>query len=288
MEEEWEGKVSPNSSFEFLNYEQEANSLPATDPSLSVTHTGFWSYGGPFITQSDDLPPDFYEWTAAVLSGTLLPRLIPLLNYFNRLLQERGLDHYWLTIRATKATSEFDKPRWHTDDLFFNPRGGGLRTMPRQLQEDSEERQLDLHTDWKLCATLLGPPTKFIPPERQSEAREAQRAARKALTSEHDCISIRCIACADTGDAVRERLAVEFEPMGAMQAAPNQCTFFRIGHEKGAVHSEPAMSEGDRIFVNIVPGTRDELKTLFSRWGMSFPRSWWIAPTVPRHLGTAS
>lgn len=59
--------------------------------------------------------------------------------------------------------------------------------------------------------------------------------------------------------------------------------FFRIGQKNGAVHSEPCMSGGDRIFVNVVPGKEDELKNLISKWGMNtFPRSWWISPSVPR------
>ncbi|KAI0392427.1 hypothetical protein F5Y17DRAFT_358996 [Xylariaceae sp. FL0594] len=278
----------PTSSFAFLDFEPEGSSLPAADPGLSVKHSGFWSYGGPFITQIDELPPEFFEWADATLSGTLLPRLMPLLTNCNEVVRKRGLDHYWFTIRATKPMSEFDTPRWHTDDLFFSSLASKLRSMPWQPPERSQDSRLDLRINWKLCATLLGPATKFIQPERQHEARERQRAAWKTLATDHHCTSIRCVACGAAADAIRERLAVELEPMGAIQAAPRQCTWFRIGHDDGAVHSEPAMSHGDRIFVNVVPGTKDELKTLFSRWAMEFPRSWWLAPTVARRLETFS
>ncbi|KAI8630734.1 hypothetical protein F5Y19DRAFT_32911 [Xylariaceae sp. FL1651] len=266
-------------SFEFLDYRSSARSLPAEDAELSVTHNAFWSYCGPLLTKGEDLPPNMHEWASAALSSSLLPRLMPFLEFANDVLKRYGLDHYWLTIRATKATSEFDKPRWHTDDLFFSARGGGLRAIP---QETGEKGVLDLQTDWKLCTTLLGPSTMFIPADHQAEARKTQRSTRKALATDHECTSIRCIGCAATADAVRERLAAELEPMGTMQAAPSECAFFRIGQDKGAVHSEPCMNGGDRIFVNVVPGKKDELSSLMTRWGMRFPRSWWIAPTVPR------
>ncbi|KAI0911722.1 hypothetical protein F4824DRAFT_497207 [Ustulina deusta] len=272
-------RVSAGSGFEFLEYRPRENSSSATDPDLHVTQNAFWSYCGPLLTEGEDLPPNFHEWTCAALSGSLLPRLTPFLGYVNQVLRQHKLDHYWLTIRATKATSEFDKPRWHTDDMFFSARGGGLRAMPR---EDGGNRTMDLQTDWKLCTTLLGPSTMFIPAEHQAEARKTQRLTRKALTTDHDCTSIRCIACAATSDAVRQQLSTDLKHMGMMQAAPGECAFFRIGQEKGAVHSEPCMSGGDRIFVNVVPGKKDELKNLMSKWGMSFPRSWWIAPNISR------
>ncbi|KAI0517241.1 hypothetical protein F5B22DRAFT_114871 [Xylaria bambusicola] len=275
-----EERVPINSCFEFLEYRSQKNTSPSTDCDLQVTHNAFWSYCGPILKESTDLPPNFQEWTRAALSGSLLPRLMPFLRFVNEVLRDHKLDHYWLTIRATKATSEFDQPRWHTDDMFFSARGGGLRAVPR---EDDGKKTLDLQTDWKLCTTLLGPSTMFIPAEHQAKARKTQRSTRKALATDHDCASIRCIACAATSDAVREQLSIDLRNMGVMQAASGECAFFRIGQENGAVHSEPCMNGGDRIFVNVVPGKKDELKNLTSKWGMnSFPRSWWISPSVPR------
>ncbi|KAI1157607.1 hypothetical protein F5B18DRAFT_153962 [Nemania serpens] len=272
-------RVSTSSSFEFLDYQSEAKTSYATHHDLRVTNNAFWSYCGPLLADVEDLPPNFHEWALAGLSGSIVPRLMPFLEFVNEVLTEHELDHYWLTIRATKATSEFDKPRWHTDDMFFNARGGGLRTIPR---EDEGAGALDLQTDWKLCTTLLGPSTMFIPLGHQAEARRTQRSARKALATVHECTSIRCIACAATSDAVREKLTWDLKHLDAVQSTLGECAFFHIGQEKGAVHSEPPMSGGDRIFVNVVPGKKDELGNLMTKWGMSFPRSWWIAPNVPR------
>lgn len=41
-----------------------------------------------------------------------------------------------------------------------------------------------------------------------------------------------------------------------------------------AMHSEPVMSGGDRIFVHVVPGREGELRRLVEGWGMEFPRDW--------------
>ncbi|KAI0203168.1 hypothetical protein F4808DRAFT_54554 [Astrocystis sublimbata] len=272
-------QISQSPSFEIHGYQHRAGPSFATDHDLSVTKNAFWSYCGPLLEAGTDLPPDFYEWTSVALSCSLHTRLTPFLAFANEVLRQHGLDHYWLTVRATKATSDFDEPRWHTDEMFFSTRGGGLRAMPR---EDDGDNTLDLQTDWKLCTTLLGPSTMFIPVEYQTEARDTQQATRKHLATEHDCTSIRCIACAATSESVRERLSTQLKHMGAVQATIGECTFFRIGQKKGAVHSEPCMSGGDRIFVNIVPGRKAELKSLMNKWGMDFPRSWWIAPSVSR------
>lgn len=274
-------KTHPFKAFEFLEYSAD----PATcrDDDLFVKRDAFWSYCGPLFHQ--DTPPDFHEWSATALSGPILPLLLPLLEFANDLVSQRGLDHYWLTLRATRSTAEYDKPRWHTDDLFFSPGGGsgGLRARP--AEETSRRKSLDLQTDWKLCATLLGPSTMFIPLEKQDEARERQRLAKQSCSTDHACTSVRCVGCAAAADAVRDTLAATLAGLGAVQAATGECAFFRIGHDEGAVHSEPCMiNSRGRVFVNIVPGRREELRTLVSRWGMSFPRSWWVSPSIPRPL----
>ncbi|KAI1495340.1 hypothetical protein F5X96DRAFT_675907 [Biscogniauxia mediterranea] len=284
--------ISINESFQFLDYESPDDKHGDGDDdsgggsgTVAVKHDAFWSYCGPLLSgAAADLPDNLHEWAAAALSSSLLPLLLPFLAFANEFIRSRGLDHYWLTIRATKATGEFDRPRWHTDELFFS-NGGGFRFMPPpppSPREKQQQQPLDLETDWKICTTLLGPPTLFIPPAHQARARDTQRATRRALAADHACTSIRCVGCAAAADAVRERLAAQLAPLGHVQAGPGKCAFFRIGPDAGAVHSEPRMSEGDRVFVNVVPGRRDELGALMTKWGMSFPRSWWVAPRGDR------
>ncbi|KAI1106384.1 hypothetical protein F4804DRAFT_348436 [Jackrogersella minutella] len=269
-------KLPASASFEFLDYSPHQ---PLPSPTnLSVKKDAFWSYCGPLLTSAEDLPPSLHDWTQAVLSTSLLPHLLPLLAFINEFLQTSGLSHYWLTIRATKATRAFDRARWHTDDLFFD---GERRACALEAEKPAPQ------TDWKLCAALLGPATLFVPAAHQASARGASRAARRARRTEHACTSVRCPACAAAADAVREDLRAGLAPLGSVHAAPGQCAFFRIGAARGAVHSEPGMGRGDRVFVNVVPGRREELAGLVARWGMSFPRSWWIASDGLRGRGAA-
>ncbi|KAI1481423.1 hypothetical protein F4774DRAFT_50140 [Daldinia eschscholtzii] len=278
-------RLQSSTSFEFIKFGLEE---PPPDQNLSVERDAFWSYCGPLLSTLDDLPSSFHDWTHAALSGSLLPLLLPFLTFVNEFIRKNGLDHYWLTIRATKATTEYNKPRWHTDDMFFSRSSGdsgGIWGRRRSLVMGREKAGLDLQTDWKLCATLLGPATMFIPAEHQAAARATSRSTKRALATEHVCTSVRCPGCGATAEAVRDKLAEEFAPLGLVQAAPGECSVFRIGQERGAVHSEPCMSRGDRIFVNVVPGKKDELSNLLAKWGMTCPRSWYIAPGVLRGHG---
>ncbi|KAI1802355.1 hypothetical protein F4811DRAFT_405511 [Daldinia bambusicola] len=291
-------RLQSSTSFEFMRYNLEEPPPPHSpshdrSQNLSVERDAFWSYCGPLLSTLDDLPASFHDWTHAALSGSLLPLLLPFLTFVNEFIRANGLDHYWLTIRATKATTEYNKPRWHTDDMFFSrssssgseDSGGGLWGRRRSLVMGRETAELDLQTDWKLCATLLGPATMFIPAEHQAAARATSRSTKRALATEHVCTSVRCPGCGATAEAVRDKLTDEFAPLGLVQAAPGECSVFRIGQERGAVHSEPCMSKGDRIFVNVVPGKEDELSSLLAKWGMSCPRSWFIAPGFLRGHG---
>ncbi|RYP91208.1 hypothetical protein DL770_002685 [Monosporascus sp. CRB-9-2] len=275
--------IDEDFSFAFLDC-RSSSSYREAEVDISVKRDAFWSYCGPLLGKEDELPANQHEWASASLSNSLLPLLLPFLAFANEFLTKNGLDHYWLTIRATKATSEFDKPRWHTDDMFFSSGSGGLGAQ--SAERSGPARPLDLQTDWKLCGTLLGPSTMFVPGEYQPVARDIQRSTKKALATDHSCTSIRCVGCAATADAVRDELGNELSRLGTVQAAPGECSFFRIGPDKGAVHSEPSMNGGDRIFVNVVPGKKAELGNLMAKWGMEFPRAWWIAPNMPQpHLG---
>lgn len=272
--------IAADSSFAFLKYQSSPATNQSQDIDISVKHDAFWSYCGPLLWREDELPANLDEWASAALSNSVVPLVSPLLNFVNAFIAQSGLSHYWLTIRATKATGEFDRPRWHTDDMFFASRDSG---SDAQLTDKKKERgHADLQTNWKMCGTLLGPATMFIPDLHQAAARDIQRRTKKALTTDHSCTSIRCVGCAATADAVRVKLGSELGRLGRVQAAPGECSFFRIGHDKGAVHSEPGMSRGDRIFVNVVPGSEAELGHLMSKWGMEFPRAWWIAANLQR------
>ncbi|KAH8648455.1 hypothetical protein BX600DRAFT_517841 [Xylariales sp. PMI_506] len=298
---------SLTNEFTFFRYDRPPSAGALDRPAVTVKRDAFWSYCGPALAPNpDDLPADLHEWMAVALSGSILPLLEPFLRFLREFLARSGLRHYWLTIRATTPTAEYDMARWHTDDLFF--------AVPSTLQTPSASSPLSLSslssrhskilrprkpgqsssphpTDWKLCTTLLGPTTMFVPHRHQAEARRLQASARAAHAVDHACTQVRCVGCASAADAVRSALAVRFVGFGAVQASQGECAVLRTGKDGGAVHSEPRMSEGEgesesegqsgRIFVNVVPGSEEELRGLAVRWGMEFPRSWWLGSKAP-------
>ena len=250
----------------------------------TVNHDSTWSHCGPLL-DSSSLPGSLHEFAAATFTGSVLPSISAFLEFVNALLVASGLEHYLFTIRATTPTPEFDQPRWHTDDAFFS--GGilaGTRLGHDSRHEPGRSAAASPETNWKICTVLLGPPTLFIPLEHQPRAREKQRLIQKAASTDHTCVSIRCVGCASAADIVREKLATALAHSAIETAKPGECALFRVGRDSGAVHSEPSMSgsERGRIFVNVVPGTQEELRRLAGRWGMEFPRQWWVGSHILR------
>ena len=271
-------------SFAFLPYSKDAypestsskpvtnlertQSPPAEEQPLEVHNASSWTYCGPLLTPSgDQLPPSFHTWGALTFSAPsiLLDRLLPLLAFLADFLPRAGAHHYWLSIRASKPTHEFDTPRWHTDDNLFTQNMG----VEEVSGKDAVESQR-----WKLAATLLGPSTLFLADSAhgrwvQSEAKRKECEKRV----DHVCTSIRCVGCSDAGDVVRQTLMEALCNEQVVSPAQGEVAFFRIGDEEGVVHSEPRCNV-DRIFVNVTPGTEVDLRGLMGRWQMGFPRAW--------------
>lgn len=250
-------------AFKLLPHE---NSHAALCGSITLQRTSSWMYSGPLLPLSDpQLPQSYHEWHKATIHGSLTASLLSFLSYANHFLSAAGINHYWLTIRATTPTTDFDEPRWHTDEDFFQ--GEKL-----------------IRTQWKLVTTLLGPGTLFI--EDAKSARAIETKVKLGVQEEHKdhlCTSFNCLGCSTASAAVRRRLADNLSGHKTTQATSGECCFFRIGQEQGAVHSEPPQ-DCDRVFVNIVPGTEEELQELMAKWGMTtFPRSWSIGLPMRAH-----
>lgn len=300
--------------FKLLPYKPNCSSLdekptwPIENP-ISLKRSSSWTYCGPLLNlDPNTLPLSFQTWNDNTINGSLLPSLLTFLGFAHDILALNAISHYWVTIRASTGSSEFDIPRWHTDDLFFSPRpprNKGHRrhssirnaitqarraTTTHVKKKSRDAPSLDEPpllpaqitttssnpTNWKLTTTLLGPGTLFIGPETGAVARHVQRNVKRTVREEnssHICASVRCAGCATASESVRARLAVELARHGIVQARHGECVFFRVGEEEGAVHSEPS-SHGDRIFVNIVPGTEADLRNLMAKWGMEYPRAW--------------
>ena len=240
----------------------------ASTPHLAINHPSSWTYCGPLL-QPDEatLPPSFHAWADLTFSSpsTMISHLLPLLSWLQAFLIEAKVHDYWLTIRCTAPTHEYDKPRWHTDENFFvyDSEAPGLGFSPTSKQRC-----------WKLCTTLLGPGTLFL-----KDNETALRVMRETKKNEkekiglHACTSIRCIGCSTYTEIVRDSLVGSLQDMEVESPAVGEVAYFRVGGEEGAVHSEPRC-DTDRIFINIIPGTEDDLRRLMQRFGMEYPRAW--------------
>jgi hypothetical protein len=223
---------------------------------ITLHTTSSWTYCGTLLPLSEPhLPALYHSWHRATVHGSLTSSLLSFLSFAHKLLKDAGIQHYWLTVRATKPNHDYDIPRWHTDEDFFGQNGKALRTQ------------------WKLATTLLGPGTLFM--EDGMNARAVQKSVKGTAQEEgnHICASFKCLGCASVTNTIRARLAEELKDYTVVQASATECCFFRIGEERGAVHSEPPQN-CDRVFINIVPGTEAELSDLMAKWGMEFPRAW--------------
>lgn len=127
---------------------------------------------------------------------------------------------------------------------------------------------------WKLATTLLGPPTLFTTHNAPAlNTLHTVLARERALLDPHTCTSLRCLGCATYAEHARSALASALSDAEICSPSANDVAFFRIGNDEGAVHSEPRCGT-DRVFVNVVPGTQEEMRELVGKWGMGYPRAW--------------
>ncbi|KAF3923509.1 hypothetical protein ABW21_db0209199 [Orbilia brochopaga] len=256
-------------SFKLIPY---TSTPPPLNSDPEILRTSSWTYCGPLIPvftptgATASLPESYVTWHHATFqNGDITPRLVEFLAFAHGFLVDAGISHYWITIRASLPTGDYDTPRWHTDDDFF-------ATSDTTVTTTGGSR-----TQWKLATTLMGPGTLFL--SNSASARATQdtitTAAREA--NAHTCTTIACLGCAETADTIRQSLAVSLKHAHVTQNAVGECAFFKVGKHVGAVHSEPPMRV-PRVFVNIVPGREDELRGVMRRWGMEFPRAWSLPP----------
>ncbi|KAF3914759.1 hypothetical protein ABW20_dc0100373 [Dactylellina cionopaga] len=291
--------------FKLIPYENSSsnpNLQTSPNPDITVLRTSSWTYCGPLLSlnpplttpESDDneqartssssdgnFPPSYHTWHQATIEGNnLITLLKPFLEFAHEFIKSAGLEHYWLTIRATLPTDDFNTPRWHTDDDFFDSSGGGMRSgaaaTTTTIKTGISKKSKSHRTQWKLASTLLGPGTLFA--TDGSKARAVQNAVKIQVRNdslEHTCASVICLGCANMAETVRQKLAERLKSANVVQSRNGECCFFKVGAGEGAVHSEPPMGGGQRVFVNVVPGKEEELREVMVRWGMEeFPRAW--------------
>ena len=275
--------------FQIVSYNPEPHQTP--ERPIKILRESTWTHVGPFLNPAC-LPPSFHTWAAGTFSPSstnLLPLLSPFLSFLHSYLAENNLLHYSLTIRAQKATAEYEVARWHFDRAVFQ--------QPVQNKSvfafGKKAAATATATTVKLAAALTGPGTLFLKDgvkgrELLSRVEDDTKAALKEKSlgdDEHVCYPLRCLGCADMASSIRFKLAavVEAERLEVIQLRKGEVAIFRsegkdrgLGLEGPAMHSEPDMSGGDRVFVHAIPGREDELRGLVGGWGMEFPRDWAI------------
>jgi len=277
--------------FEIIKYAPSI-SQPELDKSGSepqILTASTWTHVGAPLNP-DCLPSSYHTWSRGTFgSGDVLALLVPFLTFLHNFMKDTHMTHYCLSIRAQKANLDFTRPRWHVDRRFFDadrPEKG----VPEEanLRERGGERK---PSNWKIATALVGPGTLFLKDGRRARQLQNEIEARKksenrkrghfAVDETHVCTSFRCLGCADMAESVRVDLAKAVRGMDIVQAKSGELVVFKVdGYNscdgEPAMHSEPDMSDGDRLFVHVVPGREEELRRLVEGWGMEFPKDWCV------------
>ena len=139
----------------------------------------------------------------------------------------------WFTIRAFTPIDDFDIPRWHTDGTFYD-------------KTDVDQR--------KVAMTLKGPGTLL---------NNLPQSLRQTFNS---------VARSFESDSPENRRTLEklVDPVNTQAGTAGQGTIFIVGSdERAAVHSEPPI-HSERLFMSLLPGTREQIAELRERWGAPY------------------
>ena len=134
--------------------------------------------------------------------------------------------YFWLTIRITVPSHEFDLPRWHTDGTYFS----------------------DTEVNDKFLLTLKGPSTLYITDKLASDL--YHKNVKYIVNSFEEY------------QKLRENIANLLKDFEHKQI-PKYCGL--IFSAQQVLHSEPVLSES-RIFLSVVPGTESQINQLKKRF----------------------
>jgi hypothetical protein len=157
-----------------------------------------------------------------------------ILNLIKKVLKGYKMEDFHLIIRASAPFNEYDIPRWHRD---------GSYTVPTVITS-------------KFATVLKGPGTLFIKSststsEKFNEIQEREYEERRESTYEEQ---------QEINKRYRPIYAALPKNGDMVQSGKNQGVIFfaNSGGVQGAIHSEPKMNN-DRIFISIVPGTKENI-----------------------------
>lgn len=146
-------------------------------------------------------------------------------------------ESYWLTIRVTKPTNDWDLPRWHCDGNYF------LKTGERKIVS-------------KFATALQGSGTLLLKTSNDAQRKKFIDISEAAYQVNLDYIS------------EQHREYINNNILGDIIKITNyQSVIFISGpREICGIHSEPEMHTS-RMFISIVPGSKKEIEGWHNKKG---------------------
>ncbi len=156
-----------------------------------------------------------------------------------------GLDHCWISVRASKPNNNYDIPRWHYDGKYFK----------------------NISSQAKWAMVLKGPGTLVI--KKSSKVEKAYDKIENQFREEYlDQFKKIKPQTVDEEVQIQMKLHDKYRPIYAKamskfkirQLDNDQGIVFWGGndHHMSALHSEPKIDE-PRLFISILPGSKENI-----------------------------
>jgi hypothetical protein len=102
--------LSHPTKWDGIDYDHQQH-LPSstTDEDITLNATSSWTYCGPLLPlNAKNLPSSFHTWAQATVNGSIVDPLFSFLEFVHEFLAANNISTYWLTIRASQGSDEFD------------------------------------------------------------------------------------------------------------------------------------------------------------------------------------
>jgi hypothetical protein len=165
-----------------------------------------------------------------------------ILKLLKKVLDGYQTEYFWMDIRVSSPSNDFDSPRWHQDGPYFD------RTIITS----------------KFVTTLKGPGTLLIKSTKKvsniyNTIRDTIYKEIRKTNNQDEQIKIH--------HKYRPIYADKLKNEKIIQVKNNQGVIFyaNSGGIDGAIHSEPKVDD-NRIFISILPGTKENIESLKKKW----------------------
>ena len=167
-----------------------------------------------------------------------------IIRLIKKVLVSYNMENFWLAIRVTLPSDNYNIPRWHKDGSLFI----------------SDENETNIA---KFVTTLKGPGTLLIKSTTQINNIYNKLLEKKFKEMDKYKTIEKKIKI---DDSFRPIFAKKFSKEKIIQVKNNQGVLFYTGNPENnaALHSEPKFDKS-RIFISILPGSYNDIKELQKR-----------------------